>query len=317
MTTQTEFLQAHAVDGKLSDEHMAQMLLLPQGDSGDPTPQSGTPDPTAAPVATPAPTGTPPVETPAPTPEPVILAKDGVHTIKYEKLVEARNEAKSAQAEAEALRQQLAAAQAAPATTPAPTEAPVATSADVDFGDFSDEALRQGIEKLVELRVAAVVDAKVAEKVAPLERRDAEDAATKHFTTIYSAHPNLDAMLESQELESWITAQPSYAQGAIRAAIEQGTAAQVVEVFDSFVKATVKTPAPTPAPTAQADVARAAAKAVADAAAKPPSSLTEIPGSKAHHDEAEAMLDMSATALMSKFEGKTPAQIEALLARLV
>lgn len=316
MTTQTEFLQAHAVDGKLSDEHMAQMLLLPQGDSGDPTPQSGTPEPTAAPVATPAPTGTPPVETPAPTPEPVILAKDGVHTIKYEKLVEARNEAKTAQAEAEALRQQLAAAQAAPVQTPAPTAAPVAL-ADVDFGDFSDEALRNGIEKLVEQRVAAVVDAKVAEALSPLERRAAENATTEHFTTIYTAHPNLDAMLESQELESWITSQPSYAQGAIRAAIEQGTAAQVVEVFDSFVKATVKTPEPTPAPTAQADVAKAAAKAVADAAAKPPSSLTEIPGSKAHHDEAEAMLDMSATALMSKFEGKSPAQIEALLARLV
>jgi hypothetical protein len=35
----------------------------------------------------------------------------------------------------------------------------------------------------------------------------------------------------------------------------------------------------------------------------------------ANHDEAAAMLEMSPTALLRKFEGKTPEQIEALMAK--
>lgn len=326
MKTQEEFFQTHAVDGVLDPELMAQMINLPEGDSGD-QPHSGQPDPTPTPLPTPAPVEPPPGPTPEPTPEPVILAKDGVHTIAYEKLVEAREaekaakaSAEAARAEAEALRQQLAAAQATPPTSPTPTAATVATPTadDVDFGDFSDEALRKGILEAVNRGVAAALPAKVAEAMAPLERRRQEQALTEHFETLYKAHPDMDAMLESQQFEAWRAAQPAYAQPAIKAVLEQGTASEVVDVLDSFVKATGKTaePQPTAAPV-KTDPAAAAAQAVAAAQAKPPTSLTEVPGSTAHHDEGEAMLDMSPTALMTKFDGKSPEQIEALLKRVL
>jgi hypothetical protein len=315
--TQTEFFQAHAVDGKLSDEHTAQMLNLPEGESGIQSPQSGTPEPTVAPVATPEPTA-PPAETPAPTAEPVILAKDGVHTIEYQKLVDAREEARAAKARADALEaenQALKSTAATPATTPAPTVPPVST--DVDFGDFSDEAVAKGILAAVEKRVAELLPVKVAEALAPLERRAAEDIATKHWTTLYTAHPNMDAMLESKELEGWIAGKPSYEQAAIRAVLDGGTTSQVVEVFDSFVKATGKaaeaTPQTTPAPTP--DPAAAAQAAIDKVKAGAPSSLSEIPGSTAHHDEADAMREMSPTALMKKFDGKSPEQIAALMSK--
>lgn len=327
MTTQAEFFQAHAVDGVLTDAQMGQMLNLPEGDSGA-QPQSGTPDPTPAP--TPAPVATP-EPTPAPTPEPVILAKDGVHTIAYEKLVEAREgekaakaQAETAAAEVERLRLENEALKRAPQPTPAPTTAPVAEADLGDFGDFSDEAIKKGIKDLVNARVAvakaemdAQVDAKVAEKLAPLERRHAEDAVATHWKTLYTAHPNMDAMLESQELKAWRESQPSFAQAAIDAVLEQGTTAQVVELFDTFVKATGKTTT-TPPATAQAETPEAkAAAAVAKAQERPATSLSEIPGSGANHDEAAAMLEMNPMAQLRKFDGKTPEQIHALMSKVL
>jgi hypothetical protein len=319
MTTQAEFFQAHAVDGVLDDKLMAQMLNLPQGDSGEPAPQSGTPEPTPAP--TPAPVEPTPEPTPAPTPTPVILAADGVHTIEYAKLVEARDEAKTNKARADAAEAELAALKGAapaptPGPTPAPTTAPVAGADKPDFGDYSDEALAAGLEKWVEKRVAARVDEVVALKLAPIEEQKQRDAATAHFKPIYDKHPNLDAMLESAELEGWIKAQPSYAQAGIRDVLAKGTSDQVIELFDSFVKATGKAAAPPPPQATAAPSAdpKAAAKAVIDAAAaKPPNSLSEIPGTAAVHDEAAAMLEASPTALLNKFAGKSPEQIEALM----
>jgi hypothetical protein len=254
----------------------------------------------------------------------VILAKDGVHTIEYQKLVDAREAEKAAKAEAEALKAELETLKNAappPAPTPAPTSAPAPAADKPDFGDFSDEAIAAGIEKSVAQRVAAAreeMKAEVAQMLAPIQQKAVEAATTDHFTTIYKAHPNMDAMLESKELESWITSQPAFAQAGIRHALDKGTASQVVEVFDSFVKATGKTAAPPPpgAPAAPAVDPKAAAKAAIDAAAaKAPSSLSDIPGSMANHDEAAAMLEMSPTALLRKFEGKTPEQIEALMAK--
>jgi hypothetical protein len=323
MTTQAEFFQTHAVDGVLDDKLMAQMLNLPEGDSGIEPPQRGTPDPTPAPAPAPVepPEPTPePTPAPAPTPETVILAKDGVHTIGYEKLVEAREAEKAAKARAEVLEAEIAtlksAAPTPPAATPAPTAAPA--PAEVDFGDFSDEAVKKGILEAVEKRVAEALPAKVAEALAPLQKQQQEAALTTHFKTLYDAHPTMDAMLESKELESWITSQPSFAQTAIRAVLAEGTAPQVVEVFDSFVKATGKTaaPPPTPAPTAPpVDPTKAAQAAIDAAADKPPTSLTEIPGSTAQHDEAATLREMSPMALLKRFEGKTPEQIEALMAK--
>jgi hypothetical protein len=318
MTTQAEFFQTHAVDGVLDDKLMAQMLNLPEGDSGEPPPQGGQPEPTPAPTPAPAPVEPTPEPTPAPTPEPVILAKDGVHTIGYEKLVEAREEARLAKARADALEAENATLKSTapppPAATPAPTSAPAPAEDKPDFGDFSDEALAKGIEKLVEQRVAARVEAAVAEAVTPFQKRAAEDATTSHFTRIYSAHPNMDSMLESTEFKGWLEGQPSLVRSAYATALDKGTADQVIEVFDSFAKATGKTQAPPPpAPAKPADVAAAAKAAVDAAAAKPPASLTDIPGSMAVHDEAAAMLEMSPEALLRKFEGKTPEQIEALM----
>lgn len=66
------------------------------------------------------------------------------------------------------------------------------------------------------------------------------------------------------------------------------------------------------------DLTKKAEEKIAAAKTEPPASLSEVPGSSAaHHDEAAALLEMSGTALMQKFEGKNPDQIEATLSRLL
>jgi hypothetical protein len=49
-----------------------------------------------------------------------------------------------------------------------------------------------------------------------------------------------------------------------------------------------------------------------------PTSLSEIPaGSQVHSNTAKQMAEMSDTALMNMFEGKTPEQINALLSKVI
>ena len=355
VTTQQEYFQTHAVDGELSPEHTAQMLTLPEGDT--PIGASATPGADATDD-----TGKTTVEatqkddggtTPAGNEDgagtegdqpKVILAKDGVHTIPYDRLDEARKGEQAAKERAAELERQLEAERAAnkaaattqatkdgtttgepPAATTAPKgdgeQQPGATTVDpAIFGDYSDDALAKGIEKLVEMRVAPLKAEleRVKGTVAPVEQQRQIDATEAHFSAIYKAHPNLDSMLESTELEGWITSQPSFARDAYRQTLEKGTATEVIEMFDAFTKATGRTQGADPAagqdPAAQA--AAKAAAAVAAARTAPPSSLSEIPaGSSAHHDESAAMLEMTPEALMTKLEGKTPEQINALLSR--
>jgi hypothetical protein len=371
VTTQAEFFQQHAVDGVLPDALMTQMLALPAGDiaftfgegsSGSPTAateiddedehQDLNPDGThkaAAPATDPATAPAPAAAAPAPssapaaTPAPqAILAKDGVHTIPFERLEEAREIARQAKerADAEAARAAALAAEierlktAGQAPAPSPAQAPAAAPATEPgaeaglFGDYSDQALAAGIEKLVSQRTADLRQqiSALQGQLAPVQQAAEIDAARAHWTAIYKAHPDADSLVESAELQDWINKQPSFVRAGYEKVLDEGAAGEVVELFDAYKAATGKTapppaaPAGAPAPAAS-PAAAAAAQAAAAIAAAPhvtPTSLSEIPaGTSAHHDEAAAMLEMSPVALMTKLEGKTPEQINALMNKLL
>ena len=180
MQTQAEFYLANAVDGVLSDAQTMQMMSLPEGDTVTSTEISDPPaadtlndddnDDVTAKTVVPA---VAPAANPVPeAPKPVVLAKDGVHTIPFETLEAAREGEKHWKTVAEQALQQLEATKAAPAAAAPATDAP-ATPAEAfkaDFGDFSEEALTKGVEKLVDARVAAIVDAKVNTVLAPRPR---------------------------------------------------------------------------------------------------------------------------------------------------
>lgn len=333
-TTQSEFFLANAVNGELTDAQMLQMMNLPEGDTSALL-ESGLPEAAAKADTnadgTQAKTDEVKNDATPPDPDPakaVVLAKDGVHTIPYEKLAEAREGEKHWKAQAEAAAAELAALRAQAEQRAAAGEAPTQTDAAVAtaqaaiaqgvdpaiFGDFSEEALAQGIQKLVDMRVQEQVSAALGKALAPLKEQQETQAVNSHFSAIYKAHPDADSIAESKELADWINAQPSFARAGYQAVLQNGTTEQVIEFFDQFKQATGKA---TQQPTdGKPDVAAAAQAALAKAKAQVPTSLSEIPaGAKAHHDEAEALMEMSDSNALNSFMGKSPEQIRALLER--
>ncbi|MCT6719440.1 hypothetical protein [Acidovorax sp. K2F] len=337
MTTQSEFFLEHAVNGELTDAQMLQMMNLPEGDTSALL-EGGMPDAAAKAEATPddAQGKQSETKTEATTPEPdptkaVVLAKDGVHTIPFEKLAEAREAEKHWRAQAEAAAAELAALKAAAQQRADAGDAPTATDrqvaaaeaaidAGVDpaiFGDFSEEGIAKGIQTLMQQQaqtINAAVEKRLSQVLGPLVQQQTVSATEAHMSAIYAAHPDADSIAESKELADWIERQPSFARAGYQAVLQQGSTAQIIEFFDTFKQATGMT---AQQPTnGKPDVAAAAQAALAKAKATVPTSLSEIPaGSKAHHDEAQALMEMSDSSALTSFMGKSPEQIRALLER--
>ena len=255
----------------------------------------------------------------------VVLARDGKHTIPYETLVKHREGEQHWKAQAEAAQQALAALQtqaqaradagAAPTKTDnmvATAEAAIEAGADAGlFGDFSEEALAKGIEKLVTQQVEARVNAALE----PLTTKQAKDAATAHYDAIYTKHPDADSIAQSTEFAAWVNAQPSAVRNAYWGLFDAktgGTAEEIVEVFDAFKGSTTpKTTTP-----AAADTKAAAKAAVASTKSEPPASLSSIPGARAEGaDVLDRTADMSGPEMLDATAGMSPAQIEAWLNR--
>lgn len=256
----------------------------------------------------------------------VVMARDGKHTIPFEKLSEAREGEKHWRAQAEAAQQELdglkAQAQARADAGQAPTqqdnqvaaaEAAIASGVNPElFGDFSEEALAGGIQKLVQQQVEARLQAALA----PYEKREAQSATEAHYEAIYQAHPDADSVAHSQELANWINSQPTFVRGSLEAVMQQGSTEQVVELLDAFKSATGATQSAAPS---TADAVRSAAnKAVANAREEVPASLSDFPGGRAGaNSRDEAMHDMSSGIELSEaMREMTEEQIEQFLNRL-
>lgn len=307
---QESFFLANQVNGELSDAQTMQMLDLPEGDSAQA--QSSVPDA----ATTPEPEAQ--VEDKTVESKQVIVAKDGVHTIPYEKLTEAREAEQHWKRVAQEASQLLEAHKATPAAPPQVPETAATSEPDTDiFGDYSEEALAKGVEKLVASRTAAIeakFEARFAAVLEPIQKQRADSATDQHFSAINAKHPDVESVVQSAEFATWVDAQPSFVRDGVKAVIEAGTADQVIEALDAYKTATGRLAAATGKPSAVA----AAQAAIAKAQAAVPMSLSEIPaGSSAHTDEHAAMLEMSSTGLMDRFDGKTPEQIMALMNRVL
>lgn len=245
-----------------------------------------------------------------------IASKSGGYTIPYEKLTEARTARDSAIAERDQLRaqlEQLTAAQAAnmqqaqvEAQTRAdaglaPTQADqnlaaaqalVAGGADVSlFGDFSEEALAQGIEKLVTARVEAAL----APQREAQAREQAQTAEQAHVQAILGAHKDAFEVAESKEFAAWKAGQPGFMQAAIDRTLNAGTAQDVIDLLGQFKQAYAG------GATSSDPTAAAVAKAMAEAKSAPPVSLSSLPGAapagNTEADRAVALADDPAALL--------------------
>ena len=316
------------IEGALSPEQAAAALAAGEGDTSAELENGGTPDAATVTDEAAATDGDNKAQPDAGEhANAVVMARDGVHTIPYEKLEEARKGEQHWKAQAEAAQQQLAELQAqaqaradagtAPTKTDnmvATAEAAIEAGADVGiFGDFSEEALAKGIATLVEQQVQARVNAALE----PLATKQAKDAATAHYDAIYSKHPDADSIAQSTEFAAWVNAQPSAVRNAYWSLFDAktgGTAEEIVEVFDAFKAVNTSNPNNP----AAANYKTAASAAVAAARAAPPASLSSIPGARVEGaSELDRAAEMSGPDMLEATKNMSPAQIEAWLDRQI
>ncbi|WP_120967045.1 hypothetical protein [Comamonas sp. lk] len=261
-----------------------------------------------------------------------IASKSGGYTIPYEKLTEARTARDSAIAERDQLRAQLEQLTASQASNlqqaqvdaqaradagHAPTQADqnlaavktlVDGGADVSlFGDFSEEGMAAGIDKLVAARVdAALAPQREAQREAQAREQAAQEltAEQAHAQKILDAHKDAFEVAESKEFASWKAGQPGYMQAAIDRTLTAGTAQDVIDLLGQFKQVHAGA-----AGAASADpTAAAVAKALADAKSAPPVSLSSLPGAAPAGTEADRAMELAGdpAALMAYMQSLPP-----------
>lgn len=264
----------------------------------------------------------------------VIVARDGKHTIPYEKLAEARTNEKLARTESQewkqkfdAAQQQLAELQASAqerkdngqAATVQDNQANIAQQAidqGVDpaiFGDFDEKGLVDGIQKLVDMRVSAMVQQKLETALAPMQQQQQVSAEQAHFNEIFTAHPDAESIVESKEFSAWLDNQPSITKGAYNTVLNKGSASQVVELLGLYKSGTQSTQAAQQ----QNDAVRVAAmQAVNKAPTNVPHSVTDFPaGNPTGQSNDERLANLSGPELLAEMSKWTPEQIDAYYAR--
>lgn len=336
MTTNQDFYDS--IDSALTPEQAAQAMALAEGDTAKPaetgsTPNAATDEGEQAKVDKQDDSAQSKAndEDGITAENAVVLAKDGKHTIPYDRLEKARQGERHWREQAENAQYQLSELQAqAQARADAginPTkadnlvaqaEAAIDAGADVDlFGDFSEEALAAGVRKLVSMQVEQQVKAQMGQALAPLVEKQQKEAQSAHYDTIYGKHPDADSIAESAEFNDWVNKQPSVVRAAYQNLFDPkvgGTAEQIVEVFDAF-KASNGVESPKSAAPNQRSAAQTA---LANSRVAPPSSLSSIPGGRsAGSNTLDATADMGGAEMLAATSGMTPQQIEAWLNRRI
>lgn len=265
----------------------------------------------------------------------VIMGKNGKYTIAYSKLEQERDANKNLRSQLEHANRELeslkAAAKAAPQSdqnqqTVENAEAAqqaIADGANPEiFGDFSEEALAKGIQTLVAQQVALQVESQVSKHLDPIREKEAVDASKSHFDAIYKAHPDANDVYQSLEFANWLKAQNPIVQNAYASTLTDGSASDVISVFNEFKKDTGTTTDGSNAtaeknPTAE-ELRMAALSKVDSAKKEPPASLSDIasgkPGAGATKDELLSTSSDGAD-ILENMANWTPEQIEAYLIR--
>ena len=263
--------------------------------------------------------------------EPVVLAKDGEHTIPFSVLEAERQRVRDLEQQLQQALHPAATKDPAAETTP-PATAPNAARADDELKQLfaaRDEALYSGdTEKTAELnmKIFTVQQERVTHAaIARIEARNAEQAAQEaervaqrqvetSAAAVAEKYPILDFKSENANRDAidLVVAQRDrlMAQGVPFADAIVQAADKVALLFAP--KQTTTTPEPKP------DAAARAAEVISKAKNQVPTSLSSVPaGASVHHDEGEAIRNRSGLSLLSSFEGKSADDILKLMSRVI
>ena len=333
-----QYFEQNATDGELSDDAMAKLLV---GDMGDTAMADAADVPAAAPTVE-----VEPETQPAQPPEgdgkqgegagegeaePIILAKDGKSVIPYDKLVEARSEAKAAREanqalmqEMESIKQQVAAMNAGNVQPP-PQRKPEQPPPDITQleREWHEAMLDDDTDKMVEIR------GKINGEIARQTRAE----ITGEIRAEQAAREQQAQAITAQQLLDQAAAETVKQYPELDASNGEGDSAKIAEIVEyrDFLIASKGIPAhealqvaakrvmgDSKVQTGPAAGDTAAPKASPPVKARTPTTMSDIPGGTApHHDEAEAMMQLSSPALLGKMMGMTPDKIMETLARVV
>lgn len=261
-----------------------------------------------------------------------ILAKDGLHTIPYERLVQAREDSKEWKSKAELLERELQGirsqqqdngASSAEQNLATAEAAIAASNNDVDviamFGDFSEKAIAEGVQKLVELKVPGVIEAAVAKALEPFQKQQQEQlektAEQNHFDAIFSVHPDAESIVESQEFNAWKDAQPSIIREAYNDVLNKGTATKINELLSLYKSSNDLNKKPEPSIDAIKEKAK---QAVNTAQTQVPHSVSDLPaGSPSGITREERLKALSPAELAEAMSEMSPEEIDRYVARNV
>lgn len=257
----------------------------------------------------------------------VVMARDNKHTIPYEKLTEARDEAKEWKQKFEEQQAQIAAMQQAQPNQSGQTvqaeenlhtaQALIQASGnDADvielFGDFSEQAIAKAVNTLVQQQLSTQVDAIVNQRLGEInQQQQTLTAQEQHFKTIGDAHPDWTSVVESSEFDTWMSKQPSYIQDGINQVFKGGTAQQVNQVLSDY-----KTQNNLVVNDPVASIKEAAKQAVNNARSQVPHSVSDLPaGSPSAVSREERLANLSGAELVEEMANWTPEQIDAYTLR--
>lgn len=256
----------------------------------------------------------------------VVMAKDGIHTIPFEKLAEARDEAKEWRQRFEEQQAHIAAMQQAQPNQAAPAVAEnnlqtaqaliEASGNDVDvielFGDFSEQAIAKAVNTLVQQQLSTQVDAIVNQRLGEInQQQQTLTAQEQHFKSISDTHPDWTSVVESSEFDTWMSKQPSYIQDGINQVFKGGTAQQVNQVLSDY-----KTQNNLVVNDPVASIKEAAKQAVNNARSQVPHSLSDLPaGSPTAVSREERLSNLNGAELVEEMGSWTQEQIDAYTLR--
>lgn len=177
------------------------------------------------------------------------------------------------------------------------------------FGEFDGKGLINGINHIVNQRVEKLVEQQLAQRLASIEQKHAQDLQAEHLNAIHAVHPDAETVVNSDEFAKWVQSQPSYIQPSIVAVVENGNASQINELLTNY-KATLTPPPKTD------DVQAKANDIIKNTTPDVPNSLSEMGGQTAT-DPMQAVANMNAVQMADTMSSWTPEQIENFLNRQI
>lgn len=335
MTTVQDFLSTNEITGALTPVQAAQLLELPhQGDTFDQTEHVDAPASAPAPDTSAAEPNTTTndkaTEADLTAENAVILAKDGKHTIPFDKLAEARESAQQAAAERDAAVRKAAELQALldaaqkpkPASTqPQPEAVDLQSLRDQQYeaiqGGLKEEALELG--KQIDAEVQRLAEERVMQRMAARSEQEQAQAAADSLQRVAAElkvqYPALD-----QSSPKYSPSQEAFVVAERDLLISQGA-----KVDDALRQAVSKAAPlfgwsngqPTPKPDVKS-AAEAAAAAIANAKAPTPATLSDIPGGKpAGLSLDEQMAVKSGPEMLDVMQRMSKDQIEDFMNRII